>query len=282
MSNSRFTINGKKGAHEQPLAYGLNDGGFYSHQVFEGTAADIQAKAAGYSNLGVRYEVENLHGGRAKLTAYLTWANANQLGQEVPVENWELDPQEVEKDLLDADFQHGSLTALSSSDRATIAGLINNGISWNGSTNPVMLPGSSGSNESHTLATPLGNAYSFYLLMKAGVRSFPVDASVIRHTSNVSSEYSVKVSFANSGRIFSSASLISIEGVPSDLLFDVPTAPNATQYIETAPTLTTPGDLQYGWRKVPPSVQKMALQRWQITQNYQFGLWAVRLYGAVL
>ncbi len=273
--SKNFTINGKRGAHAQPGKYGLNETGFYSHTVFEGTAADIAARASAYAAINVLYEVEGLPGGRARLTYYATWANANQLGQEVPVEAWELDSQEVEKDLLDADFPHGSLTPLSSSDRATISGLINNGISWNGTTNPVELPGAGGSNESHTI-DDVPNSKSFYLLMKSGVRAFPVPAHVIRHTFTVSNQYAVKASENNVDRILSTAYMNSTEGVPNDLLFNVPTKPAATQFIETS------GDLQYGWRKIEPSVSNIALQRRQITQNYQFGLWAVKMYGTVL
>ncbi len=275
MTKGIIIINGHKGAIQQPVSYGQSDGGFYNIATFEGTEAEIRSLASQYGAAGAIYEVEHLHGGRAKLTAHMTWANVSQLGQEVPVDLWDLDSQEVEKDLLEADFPNSPLPALSRNDKVTVAGLINNGISWNGTDTEVELPGGGGSNETHPIED-MATAYSFYLLMKAGVRSFPVDASVIRHTAMVSNRYTTKVSFSNVHRILSNATFIANEGVPSDLLFDVPSTPAVTQFIESA------GDLQYGWRKLRPNVQGIAMQRQSMVINYQFGLWAVKLYGAVL
>lgn len=119
-------------------------------------------------------------------------------------------------------------------------------------------------------------AHSLYLLLKKGVSNFPVEASVIRHTSLVSNLYTVKASATNINRIIAGTSLTSLEGVPSELLFDVPTSPTPSQFIETV------GDLQYGWKKHRPNVTRLARFKWRIVLNYQFGLWPVKLFGGVL
>ena len=62
----------------------------------------------------------------------------------------------------------------------------------------------------------------------------------------------------------------------TELLFNIPATPTPTQYIETA------GDLRYAWRKPRPRVTRQSANKWQIVQSYQFGLWAVKIYGDVL
>ncbi len=271
-----YTRAGKKGAVRQLPRYGRDESGFYSVEVYKGTVAEVKARAAGYDAAGAQYEVEDMNGGQAQLSVRTGWANSNQLGQEIPVDVWELDPQEVEKDLLDADFPHSEVfdEPIPAADRTFL-------------TKAIESPDASveflGQSDTHpqidgeiiTITRP-DLVYPMYRLMRSGVRSFPVEASVIRHSQLVSNRYTVKASFTNCGRIFSNATFISSEGVPSDLLFDVPASPTVIQFIEEA------GDLAYGWRKLRPSIQRLALQRWQITNNYQFGLWTVKTYGPVL
>lgn len=264
-----FRVNGKKGAILQPEEFGRNEGGFYSVVNFEGTEQEVKNRAAAYDAIGALYRYKQLYGGRAKLDVYLTFANATQVENEIPVDVWELDPQESEKDLLDCDFPNSPFPPISQNDRKIIKAALE-------SDDVVWLPGGDPHPEVNGDVLNLddvNNPYSIYLLMRAGVRAFPIDAHVIRHTQTVSNRYAVQVSFLNVGRILSRASFIALEGVPDDLLFSVPTEPTVTQFIEDV------GDLQYGWRKLRPQVQESAYQKRQIVTTYGFGLWPIKLFG---
>lgn len=257
-------INGLRGSYPQLNSYGRNSQGYYWDYNFEGTAAEVDADAAIFNLQGAEFEVEELRGGRKKLHARVTALFPGGGGDDEQPENvWELDPNEVEKDLLEADFPFGTLGTISAHNRSAIAYAIANPSLYEDAEPPF-----TGGN--------ISGAISLYTLMKNGVRSFPVDASVIRHTQLVSNRYTVQASATNAGRILSTSSMYSLEGVPSEILFAVPTPPTVSQYIETA------GDLQYGWRKVRPGVRRLSYTRWQITTVWQFGLWTVKTYGAVL
>jgi hypothetical protein len=262
-------INGKKGCHQQPTRYGKNESGFYSVVQFEGTAKEIKIRAAAYDAIGAQYEVEEMFGGLCRLNVFLSWASAGQVASETPVSVWELEPNEVEKDLLDADFPFastfsGGVGNVSKQNRMAVKTALDT-VPEDDSLPPAMF--SDGTEDS---------ALSLYYLMRAGVRAYAVDAMVIRHTQVVSNRYSNKVAMTNVGRILSSATLVSVEGVPSDLLFDVPGEPSVTQFIETA------GDLAYGWKKLRPQITESAYQKKQVVRRWQFGLWALKIHGAVL
>jgi hypothetical protein len=164
---------------------------------------------------------------------------------------------------LEADFPFGSLAAVSKVNKDKITDALNRPTDF-ASTNPTF----SGADAT--------SALSLYLLLKSGVKSFPVEATIIRRSRLVSNSYTVQASQTNCNRIISTASMSSIEGVPGDILFSVPTPPTVVQLVETA------GDLKYGWRKVRPNVTRSAYSKWRIVQTWQFGLWPVRLFGAVL
>ena len=267
MSTIPPRINGRRAATMQPVRYGTNESGAYSIIPYEGTTREIQSIAAQWAGTGAYYEVTQMPGGLAKLEVRLNWLfNQGNTAVEVPQDTWELDPKETEKDLLEADFQNpGTVAILSKDDRQAVAKALTDNIG------PTEING----DYFKDFADP-ATAKSVFMLMHAGVRAMPFEASVIKRNRTVSSQYAVKTSYTNVGRLLSSATFQSLEGVPSSLLFNLPTLPDPAQYIET------PGDLQYAWRKTRPSVQKIALGKWQITQNWQFGLWAVKLHGTVL
>jgi hypothetical protein len=93
----------------------------------------------------------------------------------------------------------------------------------------------------------------------------------VRHTQTVSSNYTVKAALTNVGRIISTGSFISLEGVPSDILFNLPTFSSSR-----AP------DLVYAWLKRFPIVRTGARQKVQIEQEWEYGLWPPLIYGSLL
>ena len=265
-------INGSKSVRLETRETGHDENGFFTNETYYGGKTAIYTRAFQFEAIGATVSVTELPGGMARLTIRLSWLRTDN-GQptEAPIEMWELEPQEVEKDLLDADFPNSLLPALSKDDRKSLATLIANpGFIWDGDPEADLPDG--------TVIIPDDptTCYSIYLLMSAGIRAFPIDAHTIRHTQTVSNRYSTQVSFSNVNRILSRATFIATEGVPSDLLFSIPIPPTVSQFIQFA------GDLQYGWRKLMPQVSEAALQKRQIVTAFQFGLWSTTLYGAVL
>lgn len=312
---------------QRGYTYGVNDSGPWQRFERRGLNSDIETWAGILFNAGWTYTVtrETVDSGTdqgiSRIEAKAGWAFPFLYGSETPENIWELDPQDEQKGLLEADFPFGSVNLTSKLTREKLALIV-------ASTNVTWYPASSSINSliygvirsdagdfifddgtsgvgvvfvnalssaptygqiifepysgnqlepvSHLPSADYDSAYSLYLMMKAGVEAFPMEASVIRHSQVTSNLYAVQASYNNMNRIISSASMYSIEGTPSALLFAVPNTPSPGQFIETA------GDLQYGWRKVRPAVSRLSRMKWRVTQNYQLGLWPVKTFGGVL
>jgi hypothetical protein len=294
VANVKAILNGQRGSYLQPnWVQGRNDSGAFQSFNYEGTAEEVSAVAVIFDQANWTWTLTGLPAGRAKLEAHAGFpfnsAHGTSYTGETPENIWELDPNDVQKEILEADFPNGSLNLSSKASRAAVAELVKaETVVW---WPAVGGGGTADANDKHysfedaavasddVIALPtidFAPAYSLYLLMKAGVNAFPVEASVIRHTQLVSNQYEVQASFINVGRLISTGSMTSVESTPSGLLYSVPNTPTPSQFIETS------GDLQYGWRKIRPSVTRLAQFKWRIVQNYQLGLWAVKLFGQVL
>jgi hypothetical protein len=254
---------GPKAWLQEGYSYGVNDSGSFQRFVYRGTRTEVEALAPQSNIAGWNWMVTRESHGMARLEAEAGFLG-NSGDEEAQVEDvWELDPNETEKDLLDADFPFGSLAQISKVNKDRIA-------------DAIQRPGDFIDKSPAFTGSNIGAAYSLYLLMKNGHKSFPVEATVIRRSRMVSNSYTVQASQLNCRRLLSAASLSSVEGVPGDILFSIPATPTVTQFIETA------GDLQYGWRKLRPNVTRVTLSKWRIVQVWQFGLWPVRIFGTVI
>ena len=304
MANLPGKIIGQKGIFLQPRRFGRDDSGYYQEYVYQGTSQDVVNAAFNLDIAGWTYAFEELHGGISRVTAKAGWSAYSGGPPNDPPENvWELTQQDEQKNLLEADFPFSDTTVLnninlqsyinsdlnSAKTADCISKMLQDPVSqgWNdgsstfaGSTVAYEFDsGAGGADTESVIHLPAGDyqaAKSLYFLLKRGVTSFPVEASLIRHTQLVSNVTVVYASYFNTNRLISSNSMVYLEGVPSGLLFQVPNEPSPSQFIQT------PGDLLYGWRKVRPNVTRLAAYKWRIVQDYQFGLWAVRAYGAVL
>jgi hypothetical protein len=275
---------------QEGYSYGRNDSGPFQTWNTEGWDADVDADALNFLLGGWTYTVIRMKGGKSRMEAHAGWTGGQSYTSEVLENIWELDPNDEGKALLEADFPYGSINISYQKTRAAIALLVDDsGAKWLPSPPNldmsfqlssgvwyIFSPGTDTDTEVYLPAADGPSAYSLYCLLKAKVSEFPVEASVIRHTQLVSNQYTVQASFSNVKRIISSASMVSIEGVPTTLLFGVPNPQAPSQFIEV------PGDLQYGWKKSRPGVTRLALFKWRIVQNWQLGLWPVKLFGSVL
>lgn len=255
---------GPKAWLQAERTYGVNDTGPFQTLSYRGTQAEVESLTSGFLDDGWTYTVTLETGGLARIEASSPTAPSGG-GTEVPEDVWELDPNEVEKNLLETDFDSsisGVITNVSVENRARIKDALERPGDF--ITSPPAFTGA-------TMAA----ANSLYLLMKANVQSFPIEATVIRHTQTFSNTYVIPSGlYNNCNRIISRSSMYSVEGIPTSILYVIPDSPTPTQFIETA------GDLIYGWRKVRPSVTRLSRSHWRVVRNWQFGLWARKLYGA--
>lgn len=110
-------------------------------------------------------------------------------------------------------------------------------------------------------------------LQTAGFDSVQVFPPVLRHTKMTRNDYTVKQSKTNVGKIYTTAQMYSIEGVPATLLVDLPTDSNPSR-----------GDsisVAYGWLKKFPTIEQVADGEWNITQEYDYDLWPTSIFTGV-
>jgi len=221
----------------------------YSEE-FTGTSAETDAISKAQTLACESWVVSPMAGGCFKLTAKIPkgpigYGISGSLNPNFPLNNiWELQPNMVEKDVLDADISINDLT-VAQKDAIKLA------IS------------------SNAVGSLSGNSLKFYKLLRAGVSSIRVFEPVLRHSLTVRSDYSVAVSLSNVGRIFTTSQLSSFEGVPSILLFNLP---SGSTYRTDALSVG------YGWLKKYPSVTQISGGKWQIVQEWEYGCWSTDLY----
>ncbi len=172
---------------------------------------------------------------------------------EVPVNNWELLPGVIEKDLLEADL--AIVNDMDADTKRIIRDAIQN-------PEPGFEPDITA--EDHKL----------YVLMLAGQRAIKEFAPMLTHTQTVSNTYTVRASTVNVGRILTNATLISLESIPDNFLIAMDSPPyNYVSHRTSEPIL------KYGWLKHPPTLNSAYGGRQQITQQWEFGLWPILTYG---
>lgn len=113
------------------------------------------------------------------------------------------------------------------------------------------------------------NANDIYDLIKQGVKSFRVNAPTLRVTRLVSGSYTVRASLTNVGSIISTATLESTESIPGTILFNLPSYDSNKDGFE------------YAWYKRFPNVRQ-AGNKWEVSQEWEYGLYPTVLYGSVL
>jgi hypothetical protein len=273
--------------------YGVNDAGAYQDYFEVGYDWEIDADYEYWLTTGWTVSVKRMTHQLSRLEAHAGWNGGTDYVDEVLMDFWELDPQETDKGLLEADFPFGSVNMNDQSRLAVKAALADpnpNWVYWGWAhlagqldlSNDVTYQwhdNTSVSRPPNLIICPYDDyaaAYSLYRLMSAGVSEFPVEGSIIKHTMMCSNLYTPQVAYSRVNRLISNDTMINYEGMPSGLLFSLPDLPTPTQFVET------PLDLQYGWRKMRPSVTRLAAFKWRLVQNYQLGLWPIQLFGSVL
>jgi hypothetical protein len=258
------TLTGSKGAFYQPATWGRNEAGNYSLWTYHGTKDEVYAAAAAYANVvGLIYEVKESFG-MHRLDVRFPWNMQGIDPRTDIVENWELFANTVEADILSTQIPSGVMKGMTAEQIAKIRFYLSDPPD---PSDPVNYP-----TQAKFVLDSGGDgleAYTVWLRMKKGVLNFPVEAPVLRHTITTSNQYAIGASFINVRRLITTASLYSVELAPANYLFNLPIDP-------------APDDplLHYGWRKLFPTVQQIALLKWQIVQEYHYGLWDLTFWQA--
>jgi hypothetical protein len=245
-------INGSKAVHIQPAKYGRTESGEYCELEWVGPNAALQTLIP-FCRLysGLFHVEESSSGGASRLTARFATAMApNFTTPEAPEDNWQYFANVVQKDVLEAHLPNVNpafTDAEINSIRTNLDHL--DAIDFDENTRDEVL--------------------EVFNLMRSGVTSVRVLEPMLRHTQTVSQLWKVKASTQGVGRIFTTEILLDAEDIPEDLLIDLPNFSS-----------NKPG-LAYGWYKHFPSIRTSALQKVQIEQEWEYGLWATLLYEFV-
>lgn len=239
---------------EQPIRYGFSpQRGYFTIREWRGTKAGVEAVANSLAGGNWSWEIEG--GAVYKLRATLASDDVGG-GAENPTTTWELLPNRVEKDILESALVQ-SLVTNTEIDRIKTA--------IEGNTTPLSI--TSGS-----------NAEDLYNNMHAGQKSAVVFQPTLHKSQLVSRSYPVRAAVTNVGRIYSTATLTSQEGIPNTILFNLP---NDTSPTDDIAPRSRPR-MRYGWLKNYPTVQQVSFEKFQVSQTWEYGLWSFITYGEPL
>jgi hypothetical protein len=183
-------ITGNQLPQLQPLQFGKNDTGNYSIVSYE--AANKAECAALVSILGVQqginYEITESFG-KSRLTIHYPYSLYGVNPATDAVELWEFFAQHAEKDLLEASVESDIISTLSINNIIQIRLMLQSPtLDVNGNPNVTTADFSDGNPT---------NAVAVYQLMMAGVRSYPIEQPVLRHSLTTSNQYALRRSLAN-------------------------------------------------------------------------------------
>lgn len=248
------TINGLKGAFPQPEEYGEDESGAYTHAKWEGTTLEIAQMIPLIRAVGGLYHVtKGYTGARDIIEARIPiWINSN----ETPVDDWEFQATEVEKDAMQVDSPE--IDAIPYPQKKIIRRAIATFDAADDDPNAIP----------EGLTDPAG--IELYRLMIDGFESIRVAVPTLRHTQTVSSLWAIRASLNYVEKLISTNSLTALENIPAETLITLPNK------------ISSRAGLFYGWYKKYPTVRKSAGHRAQIEQEWEYGLWARLAYGIPL
>jgi len=260
----------------QPSSYSYTrQGGFASIIVEDFAGANAQQDAYNfcypYSTYCESWDVQPTGGGCYRATVkFSSITGTASDNPNVPLNDvWELQPNIVEKDLMEADMgnfsAHTGINGLTMAMKKFIRDQVNGDGTALDTSKVEYTSGTSGDGGQKKTMDEL------FKLMTHGVKSVRVFAPTLRHTILARPDYSVVESITNCGKII--VDIAATESIPSTLIFNLPT-PGATQTIDGI-------TLKYGWFKKYPTVTQVAAGKWQITQELEYGLWSTTLYQFV-
>jgi hypothetical protein len=118
------------------------------------------------------------------------------------------------------------------------------------------------------------DALIFYTLFIQGMEKIPDYAPVLRHTQTVSRKSVLRTSLTNIRKVILPASIQADSGVPDDVLFTMPADTNPSPSIDGA-------QFVYGWLKTLPTVTRTSYGKYNLTQEWNYGLYPTFFFATV-
>lgn len=253
---------GRPGAYQQPSQWGRNESGNYEVWSFEGTPQEIRNVAARFASVnGINYHVSQSYG-KWRLDVNFPWnADGLVLASTDVVVKWELFTQNPGKYLLNAVDNAGMIAQLSTFQKQKIKNLIAN------PPDPQASPiaASDFVDSAHPNDGNSATAFIIWKYMQAGETEYLVEAPILRRTIITSNQWAPTYSMIGVRKLWSSATLYQAEAIPNALMFPITN-------LLSSDTSTDP-NLVYAWYKHIPTVTNVALQKWQIIQEWTYGWW---------
>jgi len=175
-------------------------------------------------------------------------------GTEQPQQVWEYLANVVEIDILEADIS--TINSISSENKRVLRDAI-------AAPNPDSEP------DFDPTDPLILNVQDLYELMLGGVRSYRVNVPTLKVSKLVSGSYGVKATLDNVGKVITTTALSIQESIPAGILFNLP---NFT---------TAKSGFGYAWYKKHPNIQQTGNNRWNVSQEWEYGLWPALLHDFV-
>lgn len=287
MSTKTNKMLGDLTPQQQPYSYGRRSDGRWSKVIYASLEqAQIDNIAAQADLLGINYEFQNNFGSRSEITLDYNWNFINNAFNSAATESeetWEIVPSKTLKPILasniplvlqaiaDAYGQVEDLKQRVADD--TLGNYIKNPTSG---LIAIQVWGTAA-----TLYSASGMQL-YQILLTDRQAAVEIPTPVMTHTKVVTAQYINPATFTNVGSVFSTPTLITSEGVPGGLLFEIATLPTTNPPPVPIGVTGYNQVFNYGWLKNSPSVRQVAKRKWSITQTFDFGLWNTSIYGNAL
>jgi hypothetical protein len=253
----KVIINGSLQPARQPIKVSYDpEHGLHIAVPWESAGNNLGGLALAYQQQRVAYEWE----GTDRKSQLIASASGGQLGiPDLSTDSWEILGNEIQKSLT----EHPDVLAMEDAYPGTIGyikrdlDLYEQGLP-NG--DPAPDPG----------AFPM--ASSLYFALKRGATHFALGQYVLRHTTNVSNQYSQNVADFNIERIYTTSQLIA-EVTNGNWTFPMPG--RLVYKLQNLAAPTAAGGYLWGWRKLPSTETTTAGNRVQITTEYWLEQWNV-------
>jgi hypothetical protein len=258
-----MSVIGTKAATLQPIRFGWSkDRGHSTTKEWRGGESQVRAKIAEIIAAGGSYEVEQVAGEVWKIVASYSSPQPDGStpadGDTIAV-TWELLPKDAQKALLGS--FHSLVSGLSQADIDQIKTEVDD------------------TTKTAATTTLTGNALKVFKLMRAGVDTVEVEQPVLSLTWVVPDNENLNYAYANIGRVYTTSSLISTEAIPGYI---------ATSMVAWTASFSNPTyganrvSLVFGWKKRAPTQRRSGNNKREISQTWEFGLWATDIYGATV
>jgi hypothetical protein len=189
---------------------------------------------------------------------------------EIPIPIFSLVSQRVDKNLIESDCPF-----IKSLQPSTIAAIRD---SFRDDAGPGFLTGSLGAT-----AAEKAQAADVYVHMLAGVNTYTLYVPVLRKTYTVSNQYIVNESMTVN-KVFSTPTLIGQENIPAMMVNILPASGTTSNIVPNPAGLDTTVSVpaNWGWLKGSPQYEQVGATQFQVTVDFEYNLWAQKVYGTLL